>query len=50
VGAISVLKANKHIDIAPSKLTPVETAIIDLLDSESGTWFLDKNQEEGSPY
>eukprot|EP01123_Difflugia_compressa_P012162 TRINITY_DN5108_c0_g1_i1.p1 TRINITY_DN5108_c0_g1~~TRINITY_DN5108_c0_g1_i1.p1 ORF type:complete len:706 (-),score=150.19 TRINITY_DN5108_c0_g1_i1:75-2192(-) len=51
VWSVAILKKqNINIDIDDTDLTSATTAIIELLDQEYGTWFLEKNQEEGSPY
>jgi len=50
VGAIAALRHGKHIDIDNTEVLPAVSSIIDLMDTEYGTWFLEENQEEGSAY
>jgi hypothetical protein len=50
VNTFTLLRSNKHIDLTTSKLQTIADNLIDLIDSEYGTWLGDSNQEEGSPY
>jgi hypothetical protein len=50
VGAYAALKKGKHTSISSSEVLSAVSSITDLMDAEYGTWFLEENQEEGSPY